>query len=155
MNDPHGIVCRLALGQQFLLTTNERRDLVAKHIEVSLALGLADQRRHVVHGVRIADLATQRDLRLGHVRLPGVQDLRNLAQPFHLRRVVTDDLLKFGDLLIGGLLSTLVRIEKRLLAGQKIAAHAGFHINGRGKDAICLAEHFVSVLYPARYVLGL
>ena len=155
------VACRrfgilLAVCHELCLCVRECCDLAAKLVEVLLAAGFADQVRHVVHRLRITDLAAQGDGRLGDVCFPVGDRRLDFPEQLHLPGVVVDSLLPRGGFLCELLASRGVGIEELVFAGQQVTAHAGFHFDGRRQKTFHLGNHFMSMIDPScRFADGL
>ena len=60
--------------------------------------------------------------------------------------VVFNRPLQRRDPYVGLLFTSVVRLQEPILAGQQIAAHSGFHVNGGTDDGRCLAQHIVGMI---------
>ena len=116
---------------------------------------ITDQFGHVVHGLGTADVPAKLDLHLSDDRLPVVQDLRRIANPGDLERVVAEGLLPSRDHRIDSLFAVFERVEELVAPSEQEPAHAGLHVDGRGYDARSIRQDRAGVVDPLAGLLNL
>ena len=137
----------LALGHQLCFSFDKGCYLAAELVKVDLAPCFSDKTCHIIHCLCITDLSAKRNGRLGDLFFPFVDGLFGLVEQLHLSRVVVNGLFQCFGQFMKGFPTVIIRVEKPLFAGQQIAPHTGFHVNGGRLDLHGLLNHFVRMVH--------